>query len=78
MIKYGVENSHLSIEKPDISCWDFPSERFAHAHQLVGPRVFMSFLPLDEAMASRAVFVIVSGSDGRAHGRTETLLEPAK
>ena len=31
-------------------------------------------LPLDEAIASRAVFVIVSGSDGR----TETLLEPAK
>ena len=31
-------------------------------------------LPLDEAIASRAVFVIVSGSDGRA----ETLLEPAK
>ena len=31
-------------------------------------------LPLDEAVASRAVFVIVSGSDGRA----ETLLDPAK
>ena len=27
-----------------------------------------SFLPLDEAIASRAVFVIVSGSDGRADG----------
>ena len=36
------------------------------------------FLPLDEAIASRAVFVIVSGSDGRADGRAETLLEPAK
>ena len=33
-----------------------------------------AFLPLDEATASRAVFVIVFGSDGR----TETLLEPAK
>ena len=36
-----------------------------------------SFLPLDEA-----VFVIVSGSDGRADGRTDgwtdTLLEPAE
>ena len=31
-------------------------------------------LSLDKAVASRAVFVIVSGSDGRA----ETLLEPAK
>ena len=31
-------------------------------------------LPLEEAIASRAVFVIVSFSDGRA----ETLLEPAK
>ena len=31
-------------------------------------------LPLGEAIASRAVFVIVSGSDGR----TETLLEPVK
>ena len=31
-------------------------------------------LPLDEAVASGAVFVIVAGSDGRA----ETLLEPAK
>ena len=31
------------------------------------------FLPLDEAIASRAVIVIVSGSDGR----TESLLEPA-
>ena len=28
-------------------------------------------LPLDEALASRAVFVIVSGSDGRAGGRTD-------
>ena len=35
-------------------------------------------LPLDEAIASRAVFVIVSGSDGWADGRAETLLEPAK
>ena len=35
---------------------------------------FPPFLPLDEAIASRAVFVIVSGSDGRV----ETLLEPAK
>ena len=32
------------------------------------------FLPLDKAIASRAVFVIVSGLDGWA----ETLLEPAK
>ena len=31
-------------------------------------------LPLDDAIASRAAFVIVSGADGRA----ETLLEPAK
>ena len=31
------------------------------------------FLPLDEAIASRAVFVIMSGSDVRA----ETLFEPA-
>ena len=36
------------------------------------------FLPLDEAIASRAIFVIVSGSDGRADGEAETLLEPAK
>ena len=33
-----------------------------------------SFLPLDEAIASGALFVIVSASDRRA----ETLLEPAK
>ena len=39
---------------------------------------FPSYLPLDEAVASRAVFVIVSGSDGRTGGRAETLLEPAK
>ena len=32
------------------------------------------FLPLDEAAASRAVYVIVSRPDGQA----ETLLEPAK
>ena len=32
-------------------------------------------LPLDEAVAYRTVFVIVSGADGRA---AETLLEPAK
>ena len=36
--------------------------------------LFTPFLPLGEAIASRAVFVIVSGSDGR----TETLFEPAK
>ena len=35
------------------------------------------FLPLDEAIASRAVYVIVSGSDGWTGGRAETLLEPA-
>ena len=29
---------------------------------------FIQFLPLDEAIASRAVFVIVSGSDGRTDG----------
>ena len=38
----------------------------------------MTLLPLDEAIASRAVFVIVSGSDGRTDGRAETLLEPAE
>ena len=33
-------------------------------------RVFLlDSLPFDEAVASRAVFVIVSGSDGRASGR---------
>ena len=32
------------------------------------------FLPLDEVVAYRAAFVIVSGSDGRA----EMFLEPAK
>ena len=37
----------------------------------------LTFLPLDEAIASRAVFVIVSGSDGRAGERAETLLDPA-
>ena len=36
--------------------------------------LLIQFLPLDEAIASKAVFVIVSGSDGRAG----TLLEPAK
>ena len=35
-----------------------------------------AFLPLDETIASRAVLVIVSRSDGRADGRTETPLEP--
>ena len=32
-------------------------------------RYFYNFLPLDEAIASRAVVVIVSGSDGRTGGR---------
>ena len=36
--------------------------------------IFNYFVLLDEAIASRAVFVIVSRSDRRA----ETLLEPAK
>ena len=30
--------------------------------------IFLYFLPLDEAIASRTVFVIVSGSDGREDG----------
>ena len=30
--------------------------------------LYESFLPLDEAIASRAIFVIVSESDGRADG----------
>ena len=40
----------------------------------LGGAKFGPFLPLGEAVASRAAFVIVSGSDGRA----EALLEPAK
>ena len=47
-------------------------------HANLGELRGQRFLPLDEALASRAVFVILSGSDGRADGRTETLLEPAK
>ena len=35
--------------------------------EMCGSR-FCLFLPLDEAIASRAVFVIVSGSDGRTDG----------
>ena len=35
---------------------------------------FVGFVPLDEVVAFRAVFVIVSGSDGRA----ESLLELPK
>ena len=31
------------------------------------PIVISSFLPLDEVIVSRAVFVIVFGSDGRKH-----------
>ena len=41
-------------------------------------RYDLSFLPLDQAIASRAVFVIVTGWDRLTGGRTETLLEPAK
>ena len=37
----------------------------------------ISFLPLDEAIASTAGFVIVSGSNLRTDGRAETLLKPA-
>ena len=36
------------------------------------------FLPLDEAIASKAVFVIVSGWDGWEGGRAKMLLEPAE
>ena len=38
-------------------------------------------LPLDEAVASRALFVIImsgTGSDGQTDGRTKTLLDPDK
>ena len=45
-----------------------------HGSSYMGSRQSIAFLPLDEPVTSRAVFVIVSGSDGR----TETLLEPAK
>ena len=50
------------------------------SHHLIGSinclNVFsdVPFLPLDEAIASGAVFVIVSGSEARV----ETLLDPAK
>ena len=37
------------------------------SHFSPGPLEY--FLPLDEAVVSRAVVVIVSGSDGRAVGR---------
>ena len=36
--------------------------------------VYLVFFPLDEAITSRAVFTIVSGS----HGRAGTPLKPAK
>ena len=45
-----------------------------HDIKLFSYHVFIKFLPLDEAIAYRAVFVIVSGKDGQ----TETLLEPAQ
>ena len=41
-------------------------------------KIIAVFLPLDEAIASRTVFVVVSGSDGRTDGRAETHLELAK
>ena len=34
--------------------------------------IFVILLPLDEAIASRAVFVVGPGTDGRAGGREET------
>ena len=37
--------------------------------QSAEPDTAIAFLPLDEAIASRAVFVIASGSDGRTGGR---------
>ena len=37
-----------------------------------------TILPLEEAVASKAVFVIVFGSDGRTDRWAETLLEPDK
>ena len=42
--------------------------------QIPLPQSSRFLLPLDEAIPSRAVFVIVPGSGGR----TETLLQPAK
>ena len=51
------------------------TKSFIAIHVIKRPLTEDRFLPLDEAIASRAVFVIRVGRPG---GRAETLLEPAK
>ena len=41
------------------------------AYATISGKKKSQFLPLDEAIASRAVFVIVSGSGGRTDGRAD-------
>ena len=55
--------------KRPTNSWD-SSNATLHGHTTA----WEPLLPLDEAIVSRAVFVVASGSDGR----TETLLGPAK
>ena len=65
----------------DLSCGNFEAHSqdsvFAHTNVRFGLWAYRvaklsnlgdPFLPLDEAVATRAVFVIVSGSDGRTGG----------
>ena len=53
----------------------FERGRIIHkASEIVRVCIVSNFLPLDEAIASRAVVANVSGSDEQAGGRMETLL----
>ena len=67
-----MEGAQLLLIRAPVTFWSVIGKRGYHKGN------YHKFLPLDEAIASRAVFVIVSGADGRTDGRAETLLEPAK
>ena len=57
-----------------ISLQNRPNALESGSRQNIGPTFILDLLPLGEAIESRAVFVIVFGSDGGA----ETLLELTK
>ena len=60
-------------------CHLYRGDRLKSASWNLTSNPLSSFLQFDEAIASAAVIVIVSGSDKQTDGgRTETLPEPAK
>ena len=68
-MRYSIICSSRPEEALDVISDRFIRQLIVDETEISIGTAFSTFLPLGEAIASREVFVIVSGSDGRADGQ---------